>query len=204
MRFLIADDHAMIRLAVNQTLARLPGSPEIFEAANAPETVQHLEVAAQAQLPITLAILDIKMPGVHNSAWFASLAARHPATRFALFSGIDDAQIQREYLNAGMHAFIPKSLPADKMLAAVELIVAGGHYSPAATNPPRLPGALTSRQLEVLRAVAEGASNKHIARELGISESTIKVHLLAIFKTLGVSNRTEAALAARDYQAAWM
>lgn len=191
----------MIRLAVSQTLARLPGSPEILEAANAPETIQQLEVAAEAQQPITLAILDIKMPGVHSSTWFATLAARHPATRFALFSGIDDAQIQREYLNSGMHAFLPKSLPADKMLAAVELILAGGHYSPTATSPPRLPGALTSRQLEVLRAVADGASNKHMARELGISESTIKVHLLAIFRVLGVNNRTEAALAARNYQA---
>ena len=128
VRFLIADDHAMIRLAVKQTLAQLPGHPDVLEAANAAETEQHLERANVTQQPITLAILDIKMPGALNAAWFAALAMRHPSTRFALFSGIDDAAIQREYLNAGMHAFIPKSLSTEKMLAAIELILGNSGF----------------------------------------------------------------------------
>jgi DNA-binding NarL/FixJ family response regulator len=105
----------------------------------------------------------------------------------------------------GVSGFIPKSEPAHVIREAVRLILAGGTYVPLRYLGATLPGAppahagLTERQIEVLRLLARGQPNKEIARALGITEGTVKVHLLSVFRVLGVRNRTEAVLAAQRF-----
>lgn len=121
----------------------------------------------------------------------------------------------RELLAAGAAGFIPKTDSAAVILQAMRLVLAGGIYAPVrllsggsevnmtACGAKRLTGtgvdSLTGRQLEVLRLLARGLPNKLIARELDLSEGTVKVHILAIFRTLNVNNRTEAVIAASAF-----
>lgn len=120
----------------------------------------------------------------------------------------------RELLAAGAAGFIPKTDSAAVILQAMRLVLAGGTYAPVrllsgdidpltgtAVRRPSSSGVegLTGRQLDVLRLLAKGLPNKLIARELDLSEGTIKVHILAIFRTLNVSNRTEAVIAAAAF-----
>jgi DNA-binding NarL/FixJ family response regulator len=115
----------------------------------------------------------------------------------------------RELIGQGIAGFIPKSDNAAVLLQAVRLVLSGGTYVPlrllaasrdTAPEPDALPGstvALTSRQRDVLQLLARGLPNKRIARDLDVSEATVKVHLLAIFRALRVRNRTQAVIAAQ-------
>jgi DNA-binding NarL/FixJ family response regulator len=156
---------------------------------------------------------------VSGVGWFVSLISENPSTRIVVMSGAEDAARVRELLAAGAAGFIPKTDSAAVILQAMRLVLAGGTYAPArllsndvdssangATPPTTRPSDvsfnnLTGRQLEVLRLLARGMPNKSIARELGLSEGTMKVHVLAIFRTLNVNNRTEAVVAASTFLA---
>jgi DNA-binding NarL/FixJ family response regulator len=115
-----------------------------------------------------------------------------------VLSGSDDLRDVRRVLDVGAMGFIPKKETAPVMLSALRLVLAGGIYIPpmlmnsTAGVTTVAEAALTPRQLEVLKYLAEGKSNKEIGREMDLSEATIKVHTVAIFRNLKVSNRTEA------------
>ena len=118
----------------------------------------------------------------------------------------------RKALDLGAAGYIPKSAGMGVMLSALRLVLAGGIYVPpnllhtqAAPDPASVteaaaalsPDGLTGRQREVLRLLGEGKANKEIARELDLSENTVKIHVAAVLKALGVNNRTKAAMVAR-------
>lgn len=187
---------------------------QVFVAEDAATTQACLAERLAAVAPISVALVDWRMPGVDGVAWFKRLIAAHTATRIVVMSGAEDATMVRELLAAGAAGFIPKTDSAAVILQAMRLVLAGGVYAPVrllsggaastqVTAGKRLHGAgiegLTGRQLEVLRLLAKGLPNKLIARELDLSEGTIKVHILAIFRTLNVSNRTEAVIAATAF-----
>ncbi|HZQ62878.1 MAG TPA: response regulator transcription factor, partial [Casimicrobiaceae bacterium] len=120
----------------------------------------------------------------------------------------EDPDIVRDVLALGVAGYIPKTDPPAVVVSAVQLMLAGGSYVPprlirndgAPQQAQAMPSfGLTSRQLEVLRLLAQGLPNKAIARELGVSDGTVKVHLLAVFRALNVRNRTAAVIAARDH-----
>lgn len=211
---LIADDHELVRLALQHSLHALADDMRVLLAEDATSTEACLAENATGGVPITVALVDWRMPGVDGVAWFRALIAAHRTTRIVVMSGAEDAAMVRDLLAAGAAGFIPKTDSAAVILQAMRLVLAGGVYAPVrllsngdgggvATSARRLNGtgveSLTSRQLDVLRLLAKGLPNKLIARELDLSEGTIKVHLLAIFRTLSVNNRTEAVIAAAAF-----
>jgi DNA-binding NarL/FixJ family response regulator len=216
---LIADDHELVRLALQHSLSALTLDVQMFTADDALTTRACLADRAHAGTPVNVALVDWRMPGVDGVAWFGNLISENPATRIVVMSGAEDASRVRELLAVGAAGFIPKTDSAAVILQAMRLVLAGGTYAPVRllsndtdvrsdsdTSPTKRPtdasfNNLTGRQLEVLRLLARGMPNKLIARELGLSEGTVKVHILAIFRTLSVNNRTEAVVAASTFLA---
>ncbi len=197
MKILLADDHQMVRLALRVALAGL--GPAEFVEANSAEAAMQIVDADQA---IDLAIIDINMPGVGGVEGVRKMRQAHPALPIAVCSATDDAALIRSLIDMGVSAFIPKSDSTEVILHAVKLVLAGGSYVPARMlagngSAPQALAQLTPRQRDVLRLLAEGKSNKLIARELHLTESTVKVHLLAVFRLLGAHNRTEAVMIAQ-------
>ena len=176
LKLLLADDHEMVRIAMRYALDGLAESIVWLEAGNA--TQVHATLAREND--IDLAIVDLNMPGANDIEWIRSLRAAHPMLPLLVISGTEDGTLVRSLIACGVAGFIPKSDSSAVILQAVRLVLAGGTYAP-------------------LRLLARGLPNKLIARELDLSESTVKVHLLAIYRVLAVRNRTEAVVAAQSY-----
>jgi DNA-binding NarL/FixJ family response regulator len=212
---LLADDHALVREGLKHALVDLYSDLEFIEAATAAEVVDRLS----SHPTIKLALLDLVMPGSNGFGLLAHVCNTYPSLPVTILSGSNDPAQMRKALDVGASGFITKSASAEIMLSALRLVMAGGIYVPpemvrpnSATaetiNDPcrRLPlgtdkdarsDALTTRQHEVLERLEEGKSNKQIARELDLSENTVKIHVTRILRALGVSNRTQAAVVAR-------
>jgi DNA-binding NarL/FixJ family response regulator len=212
LRVLLADDHEMVRIAMRYALGGIADSIDWLEASDASQAQAILE----REPALDLALLDINMPGSSGVEWIRAMRCAYPALPLLVMSATEDAQMVRTLIDLGVAGFIPKSDQSAVILQAVRLVLAGGTYAPlrllaqapgsnAATtrgvaSTPTVTG-LTGRQSEVLAQLARGLPNKLIARELGLSESTVKVHLLAIYRVLSVRNRTEAVVAAQAFVA---
>ncbi|GAA4333598.1 response regulator transcription factor [Pigmentiphaga soli] len=218
MKILIADDHRLVVEAVKAKLAELGPGVE-FRAAMKVE-----DLDTEATEDIDLALVDLTMPGADGYQHIAELRHRLPAMPIIVLSGVEDPEVMRASIELGALGFIPKAYSPEVMLSAVRLVLAGGVYipqmllsampastatpaapildaapaAPASTSVDQLRGLLTERQVDVLRLLSQGKPNKLIARDLGISEGTVKIHLAAIFRALNVRNRTEAVVAARS------
>ena len=208
LRLLLADDHEMVRLAMRYALASLSDSIVWREASNAEQVRAILDVEPE----LDLAIVDLRMPGAEGIEWIRSLRTKYPSLPLLVISATEDSALVRALIGCGVAGFIPKSDSPAVILQAVRLVLAGGTYAPLRLLSDRMSGSthelehagptmagLTPRQREVLGQLARGLPNKRIARELGLSESTVKVHLLAIYRVLAVRNRTEAVIAAQAY-----
>lgn len=200
MKLLLADDHQMVRLALRMALAPLGPQTEFVEA----DTAEAALAAAGNGEDLDLVLIDVNMPGAGGVEGVRRLRASHPSLPVIVCSAAEDASLVRELLALGVSGFIPKSDSTQVILQAVQLVLAGGTYVPprlmggAPSAPSPVPLAqLTPRQQDVLRLLAEGRPNKLIARGLDISEATVKVHLLAVFRALGARNRTEAVVIAQ-------
>jgi DNA-binding NarL/FixJ family response regulator len=201
LRIAIADDHPLMRAALASALASLEPGVEFVEASNHAEA---LALVACEPLP-DLMLMDLHMPGANGLDGVREMRQRAPQVPLAVVSADDDPAAVRALLSLGVAGFIPKTDSPGVIASAVRLILAGGVYAPpglvgaaAAPNGAEASG-LTGRQMDVVRLLARGLSNKAIARELGVSEGTVKVHLLAVFRALDVRNRTSAVLAARRF-----
>jgi len=205
LNILLADDHEVMRLAMRHALQPLAAEIRWFEAADAAQVESQLA----GGVDFDLALIDLNMPGAEGAASIARLRREHPALPLVILSATEDAALVRELIALGVSGFVPKSDAAAVMLQAIRLILAGGTYAPlrflsergtvdkAGEETGSVAFGLTPRQIEVLRLLARGLPNKVIARELGLAEATVKVHLLAIFRVLQVRNRTEAVIAAQ-------
>lgn len=220
MKVLIADDHRLIIEGVKIKLAELDPDVEAVVAMNLDELDR--AVAAHAD-ELDLALVDITMPGTQGHQHVAKLRAQAPALPVIVLSGSEDVDLMRALIDLGVLGFIPKAYSPDVMLSAIRLVLAGGIYipplllanaqaqgwQPAETPHPTgdstrsvdgLRNLLTERQIDVMRLLSQGKPNKLIARDLGISEGTVKIHLAAIFRALNVRNRVEAVVASRKLQ----
>ena len=203
MKILLADDHALFREGMRHVLMQLGDSVEIVEAGNCEEALQQ----AAAHPDLGLVLLDLHMPGKDGFAALETLSRQHPMLPIVVLSASEHRTDMQRALDSGAMGFIQKSATVSVMLNALRLVLSGGIYVPPALvqSDARAPATssaepetagLTPRQLDVLACVIEGKANKLIAAELGLSEATVKAHVTAVFKTLKVTNRTQAALAA--------
>ena len=202
LQVVIADDHPLMRAALVTALAPLGPRVAFLEASSHEEA---LALVTREPAP-DLALMDLHMPGARGVEAIRELRARAPHVPLAIVSAEDDPGAVRALLALGIAGFIPKTDKPAVIASAVRLILAGGVYVPPglvngmpASATAREAAGLTERQMDVVRLLARGLSNKGIARELGVSEGTIKVHLLAVFRALDVRNRTSAVLAAKRF-----
>ena len=202
LRIVIADDHPLMRAALVAALASLGPRVAFLEASRHEDA---LALITREPAP-DLALMDLHMPGARGVEAIRDMRTRAPHVPLAIVSAEDDPSAVRALLALGIAGFIPKTDKPAVIASAVRLILAGGVYVPPelvngvpASATARDSAGLTERQMEVVRLLACGLSNKAIARELGVSEGTIKVHLLAVFRALDVRNRTSAVLAAKRF-----
>ncbi len=204
MRLLLVDDHALFREGLKLLLSGLDPKAKLEEAG---DLVRALKLADDADFDLIL--LDLKLPGPNGLDALAALReATDGAAPIVVLSGEDDPGVVRAAIEQGAMGFIPKSSTPEVLIQALRLVLASGVYLPplalgarAAAAPAsapaevKLPG-ITDRQMDVLRCVIRGKPNKVIARDLDISEGTVKLHLSAVFRALNAHNRTEAVYAA--------
>jgi DNA-binding NarL/FixJ family response regulator len=210
MKFLVIDDHVLIREALRGVLRELKGEATvIIEAADARQAIRELEQNGT----VDLILLDLGLPDRDGFEMLGELGVRYPTIPVVVLSAHRDRTTVTRALDAGALGFIPKSSHRDVMLSAFNLVFAGGIYVPPevlglrepAMGPKQTPPrpakpaselGLTDRQMEVLKLMMRGKSNKAISRALDVAEPTVKTHVSAIFKALRVTSRTEAVIAA--------
>jgi len=192
LRLVLADDHGLMVEAVKLALE---GRSE-FEVVGIAENGSQVLPVAQRTEP-DLIVLDLRMPGMDGLTCIRLLQARMPAVKIAVLSGIDSDELADEAMRLGASAFIAKGIdPAelpDALLAAHQNRVAdpiGRHERDRATAARG--AGLTERELEILRSVGEGRSNREIGKQLWLAEQTVNFHLTNIYRKLGVGSRTEA------------
>jgi DNA-binding NarL/FixJ family response regulator len=198
---MVVDDHPLVIDAVRMVLLGLDPSAMIDEAG----TLSAATATVAATRP-DLILLDLGLPDSEGAGTVSSLRAAAPDVPIAVFSGVVDPAEMLAALDSGAMAFIPKSLPRAAMIGALEDVFVGRGYMPPSlvgdplASPPAATDSgeieFTERQREVLALLVLGISNKGISQRLAISENTVKVHVSAIFRMLGVSNRIQAVLAA--------
>ena len=202
MKVLIADDHPLVRDALKRTVLLVLPDAVVLQAADYAGVLQLLHTQAPQ-----LVLLDLHMPGMDRVDGLRRLRLQFPRLPLVVVSGEDDPVVVRATLAAGAVGFLPKSEAPEVLQQALRLVLGGGIYTPALALADLRPGAapprpdasgLTPRQLDVLRCLMRGQPNKLIARELGLTEGTVKIHIAAILRVLQARNRTEAVVVARD------
>lgn len=200
MRILIADDHDLLRDTMVLFL-RSEASIETKTAATLDEACLRIEKDA----PYDLVLLDYNMPGMHGLVGLKRALEMKGGQRVALISGEATREIAEQALAAGAAGFVPKTLGAKSMINAVRFLAMGEQYAPidfmtAAEDEEVHPIAqkLSPRELQVLKGLTEGKANKEIARDLDVSEPTVKLHVKTLYRKVGAGNRTQAALIARE------
>ena len=187
----IADDHALVRDGFKLMVATLWPGVRILEAADAAAL---RELARRLPQP-ALALVDLNMPGMDKGTGLALLARECPLLRVVVVSALTSPDVIRRALDLpNVYAFVPKSAGGQRMQQAIEAAHAGRRlpHVPPSGAPP-VDDRLTPRMEEVRQLVRQGLSNKQIARQLNLSEGTVKNYLTEIFRLLQVTNRTQAA-----------
>ena len=200
MRILIADDHALYRDALARLVRGLEPAARVEEAAS----VAEIDALLDADPACELLMMDLRMPGAQGCNAVAALHAQRPGVPIVVISGSENPLDARLATESGAVAFLRKSLPPEAMQGVLRQLFEGAGpdaLAMQAVPQPHDPAAprLTPRQREVLRAICQGSSNKQIARAMGLSEGTVKLHAAAVLQALGAGNRTEAAARARAY-----
>ncbi|MGR3614716.1 MAG: response regulator transcription factor [Paracoccaceae bacterium] len=197
---LIADDHDLVR----DTIAAYLETVEDFKVMTAPTLQAVLEQMAGID-SIDLLILDYHMPGMNGLEGLNRALKSYPATKVALMSGVANRDVANRGMEQGAHGFIPKSLSPSSLINAIRFVLSGERYLPfdfgasqAAPAPADSKTNLSEREMQTLEQLCIGLSNKEIARNLGIQEVTVKLHVKNLLAKLGVSNRTQAALLAKE------
>lgn len=205
MKVLIVDDHALIREALHSVLKQLNREAVIFEASNS----QRAMCIVEEHPDISFILLDINLPDRDGFSVLRELRERYATIAIVILSSSDDQDTVKRAFKLGALGFIPKTTEREVILNAIKLVFSGGVYIPSQmleeTRSPRLidePAGrdsfkgigLTDRQIEVLALLMKGRSNKVIAKTLNMAVPTVKNHITAVLKTLGVASRAEAII----------
>lgn len=196
MRILVADDHDLVREMISAYLAG-EGLGEIVSVGDLPEALRQVATTGR----FDLVLLDYDMPGMSGLEGLQSMIAANDPGPVALISGAVTSETAEQALELGAAGFVPKTMGARSLVAAVRLMAAGENFAPLSLiRRSKSPGEglLSPRELEVLKGVAAGKSNKEIARDLDLQEVTVKLHVKTMSRKLAAKNRTHAAMIARD------
>jgi DNA-binding NarL/FixJ family response regulator len=198
MRALIADDHELFRTGLRHLLVDALGATDVREAETLDQAIEILTDEGAGDL----ILVDLRMPGMSGAEALSALRDGFPDAKVAVVSAWEERAEIIAALSAGVHGYIPKSLSSNEIAAAIRAVLDGQIFVPAALGrrepnapPPAAPTGsdkLTARQREVLHELLKGRASKEIARSLDIAEGTVKIHLAAIYRALGVRTRAEA------------
>lgn len=199
IRALIADDHELFRSGLRQLLIDALNASDVREAETFDQAIDILTNEGAGDI----VLVDMRMPGMSGAEALSALRDGFPEAKVAVVSALEGRADIIAALGAGVHGYIPKSLPSAEIANAIRTILDGGIYVPPAlgrrepdtavrSNEALEADKLTSRQKEVLAELLKGRASKEIARTLDIAEGTVKIHLAAIYRALGVRTRAEA------------
>ena len=208
MKVLVVDDHPLILEGTRVALKPLGADFQLLEA----RTAKEARAAADENDRLDLILLDLALPDADGLEVLRELRERHPSFPVVVLSATEDADTVMRALDAGAMGFIPKTYSNEVLVGAVRLVLSGGVYlpaeilrhspAPALVSKPKTASevsyrnlGITERQAQVLGLLIQGKPNKIICRELNLAEGTVKIHITAILKALGVSNRTQAVIA---------
>ena len=201
---LIADDHPLFRDALQRAVLAAVPQAQVHNADSVRALLELIEQFPDAEL----LLLDLHMPGARGYSALAHIRGQYPGLPTIVVSGHEEAQVARRALAHGASAYIPKSTASAEIVAAIHAVLDGDVWLPqvllggaAELQPDEQAAAahiaaLTPQQFRVMSMIAEGLLNKQIAYDLGVSEATVKAHMTAIMRKLGVNNRTQVALVA--------
>ncbi|WP_343869979.1 response regulator transcription factor [Caenispirillum bisanense] len=205
MKVLLADDHTLVRQGLMPFIGMLAPDVAIVEA----DTLDEALVKAQAEQPLDLVLLDLNMPGMNRLEGLGRLRQALPSTPVVILTGSVEADDVHEAAEAGAAGYIPKTLNSTAMVNALRLVLSGERYFPSFAFQPKRPVEpapppattaasdnplcrLDERERQIVGMMVDGATNKVIAREMGLQEVTIKVHTRKIYRKLGAANRSQA------------
>ncbi|MBB4845414.1 DNA-binding NarL/FixJ family response regulator [Paucibacter oligotrophus] len=198
LKILLVDDHLLLAEALASLIeARFP-EVELWHAASLGQALAQLDEDKDESLDLVL--LDLGLPDASGLQALQRIRAQAPGLRLVVLSADDRAETVQAAIELGASGFVPKQASSQQLLQALVETLQGGINLPAnllATAPPMAgPPELTPRQHDVLQLLLQGRSNKLICRQLGLSESSVKTHLEAVYRRLGVSSRTQAVVQA--------
>jgi DNA-binding NarL/FixJ family response regulator len=209
---MVADDHPLFRDAISAVITTGLASSRLLEAAS---LAQALALAEENQ-EVDLLLLDLSLPDAEGLSGLQTLRQRFPGLAVAIVSAQQERRLVLDAITMGAVGYIPKSTPRQTLLAAIGQILEGQVYlppdimrpSPNMLPEPAVPSpdtllrqrlaCLTAKQLDVLSCMTTGISNKLIARELNIAETTVKTHVSAILRKLDAASRVQAIVMAAE------
>jgi DNA-binding NarL/FixJ family response regulator len=201
--FIVADDHPLFRAALCQALTLSYPKAQVYEASD----MSSLQQVTEDNPKVDLLLLDLHMPGAHGFSGLVFINGHYPELPIMVVSANEKPEVMRRAIDYGAAGFLPKSSSPETISQAVNEVLKGEHWLPADVSPlssddkpsplnnaAEVIATLTPQQFRVSTMLAAGMLNKQIAYEMNITEATVKAHLTAIFKKLGVNNRTQAVL----------
>lgn len=195
IRVLVIDDHPVVRFGLTAIVSTQQDMSVVAQARSGEDALQ---LFRQHQPDITL--MDLRLPGMSGAEAIRSIRSEYPSSRFIVLTTYDGDEDIYDALQAGAQGYLLKGMSQNELLKAIRAVHSGLKYIPplvSKTLEARPPGPqLSARELQVLKLIVKGLSNKEIAEALGITEGTVKWHVNIILSHLNVSDRTQAAIVA--------
>lgn len=195
IRVLVVDDHPIMRIGIAAIIQATPDMTTVAQAGSGEEAIELYE----KHLP-DITLMDLRLPGLSGVETIRTVMARHRDARFVVLTTYEGDEDIHQALAAGARSYIIKGMPHDALVSALRRVHAGGRFLPSPVSralSTRVPNCeLSAREKEVLDLIVRGRSNREIAVELGITESTVKTHVSVILMRLNVSDRTQAVVTA--------
>jgi DNA-binding NarL/FixJ family response regulator len=195
IRVLVVDDHPIMRVGIAAIIQATPDMTTVAQAGSGEEAIELFE----KYIP-DVTLMDLRLPGMSGVEAIRTVIARHQNAKFVVLTTYEGDEDIHQALEAGARSYIIKGMPHDALVSAVRRVHAGGRFLPTPVSralSSRIPNSeLSAREREVLDLIVQGRSNKEIATDLGISESTVKCHVSVILMRLNVTDRTQAVVTA--------